>query len=130
MLALRFEDCMQSLLRSALVVALVACNAGRGPHETAAALLTREHREEKLRASAAGSDCRVLLVEIETESDDDLVESIHYGTGQYGAFGGVEQFAQDRGFRAVIYRDAAGAVWTYGATTREEARSIPPCGGR
>lgn len=77
--------------------------------------------------SVAGSDCRVLLLTIETAVDDELVESIHYGTGGYDAFGGAEQFARDHGFRAVVYRDAGGGLWTYGATTRDEARSIQPC---
>jgi hypothetical protein len=52
---------------------------------------------------------------------------MQYGTGPYAAFGGVEEFAQDRRFRAVVYRDAAERLWTYGATSRDEARSMPRC---
>lgn len=119
---------MQRFLRSLCVLALIACDAQPVSKEaTAADLFTREHTQHKLQATAAGSDCRVLLVAIETRFDDDLVESVHYGTGSYGAFGGVEQFARDRGFRAVVYRDPAGGLWTYGATTKDEARSLPRC---
>jgi hypothetical protein len=119
---------MQSLLRSMFVLALVACDAQPVSKEASAAeLFTRRHAEHKLQAAVAGSDCRVLLIAIETRFDEDLVESIHYGTGDYGAFGGVEQFARDRAFRAVVYRDPAGGLWTYGATTRDEARSLPRC---
>lgn len=119
---------MQRLMRSALVLALVACNAQPVSREAGAAdSFTQQHRKHKLQATAAGSDCRVLLIAIETQFDEDLVESIHYGTGDYGAFGGVEQFARDRGFRAVVYRDPSDGLWTYGATTRDEARSLPRC---
>jgi hypothetical protein len=120
---------MQRFTISALVLTLIACSAQPVSREaTAADLFTREHRKHKLQATPAGSDCRVLLIAIETQFDDDLVESIHYGTGDYGAFGGVEQFAHDRGFRAVVYQDPNGGLWTYGATTRDEARSLPRCG--
>lgn len=120
---------MQRLLRAAFVLALIACHAQPTSREvTAADLFSREHRKHKLQATAAGSDCRVLLIAIETRFDEDLVESIHYGTSGYGAFGGGEQFARNRGFRAVVYRDPTGGLWTYGATTRDEARSLPRCG--
>ncbi|HJQ36684.1 MAG TPA: hypothetical protein VKB93_06065 [Thermoanaerobaculia bacterium] len=114
--------------RFLLLLALVACNAQPPSRENAAAeAFTRAHRKHKLQAAAAGSDCRVLLIAVETRFDNDLVESIHYGTGDYGAFGGVEQFARDHKFRAVVYRDPRGGLWTYGATTRDEARSLPRC---
>jgi hypothetical protein len=120
---------MQWLARSALVFALVGCNTPRAEQaaKAAAEAFTRQHATHRLHAFAAGSDCRVLLVSIETSADDELVESIHYGTGGYGAFGGVEQLAHDRGFRAVVYRDASGGLWTYGATTRDEGQSLPRC---
>ena len=119
---------MQRFMRSALVLAFIACHAQPVRREaTAADLFTREHKTHRLQASAAGSDCRVLLIATETQLDDDLVESIHYGTGGYDAFGGGEQFARDRGFRAVIYRDPSGGLRTYGATTHDEARSLPRC---
>jgi len=119
---------MHLFMTSALVLALIACDAQPvSREETAAAALTQAHREHKLQAIAAGRDCGVLLIAIETQFDDDLVESIHYGTGDYGALGGVEEFARNRGFRAVVYRDPSGGLWTYGATTRDEARSLPRC---
>ena len=120
---------MQRLVGSALVFSLLACNTPRAGEEAALAadLFTRQHRKHELRASVAGSDCRVLLIRGETAFEDDLVESIQYGVGSYDAFGGVEQFARDRGFRAVVYRDPAGEFWTYGATTRAEAQSMPRC---
>jgi hypothetical protein len=120
---------MQRFMSWAFVLALIACNAQPVSREaTAADLFTREHRKHRLQAAVAGSDCRVLLIATETPFDVELVESIQYGTGDYGAFGGVEQFARDRGFRAVVYRDPSGGLWTYGATTRDEARSLPRCG--
>jgi hypothetical protein len=119
---------MQRLMRTAFVLALFACTGQPVSQEAGAAdSFTREHRKHKLQATAAGSDCRVLLIATETQFDEDLVESIHYGTGGYGAFGGGEQFARDRGFRAVVYQDPSGGLWTYGATTRDEARSLPRC---
>jgi hypothetical protein len=120
---------MQWLIGSTLVFTLLACDSPRAGEEAAAAadLFTRQHRKHELHASVGGSDCRVLLISGETEFEDDTVESIHYGTGGYDAFGGAEQFAHDHAFRAVVYRDPAGAFWTYGATTRDEAQSMPRC---
>jgi hypothetical protein len=119
---------MQRLMRAALVLALIACDAQPVSRETTAAdLFTREYKKHQLQATAAGSDCRVLLIAIETQFGKNLVESIHYGTDGYGALGGGEQFARKRGFRAVVYQDQNGGLWTYGATTRDEARSLPRC---
>jgi len=120
---------MERIARLALVFALVACNAPRAEKSAAkaAAEFTRQHAKHKLHAFVAGSDCRVLLISTATTFDDELVETIQYGTGDYGAFGGVDQFAHERGFRAVVYRDSNDALWTYGATTRDEARSLPRC---
>jgi len=121
---------MQRFVRRALIAAaLIACNAPRAGDDTAtgAAAFTKQHARHKLEASVAGSDCRLLLIETSSAFDDDLVESIQYGTGDYAAFGGVDPFARDRGFRAVVYRDAPGRLWTYGATTRDEAQSMSRC---
>jgi hypothetical protein len=121
---------MQRFARSALVLALLACPAERSGDAAAvaaAASFTLKHATHKLHATVAGSDCRVLLISIDAPADRHLVESIHYGTGGYEDFGGVEQFARDHDFRAVVYRDVVGGLWTYGATTRDEARSIPRC---
>jgi hypothetical protein len=120
---------MQPFVRSALVLALLSCTAERaGEAEAAAAQsFTRQYDKHKLHASVAGSDCRVLLITSETALDKDLIESMHYGTDGYSAFGGVEQLSRDRGFRAVVYGDPNGGLWTYGATTQDEARTIPRC---
>ena len=120
---------MKRFIRAGLVLALVACNVRPAANESVAAadLFTKEHAARKLRASAAGEDCKVLLIRIDGALDRELVDSLHYGTGEYDAFGGVEQFAQDRDFRAVVYRDSEGELRTYGATTRDEARSLPHC---
>ncbi|HKR62666.1 MAG TPA: hypothetical protein VJZ00_02950 [Thermoanaerobaculia bacterium] len=120
---------MQWMIQVALVLTLFSCNAPRATHNAtvAANSFTRQNAAHQLRASVAGSDCGVLLISTETALDDDIVESIQYGTGVYGAFGGAEEFAGDRGFRAVVYRDSTGELWTYGATTRNEARGLPQC---
>lgn len=119
---------MQPFVRSALVLALIAC-APRAEKRaaTAAATFTHQHAEHELHAFVAGSDCRVLAIETRSTFDHETVESIQYGVGDYDAFGGADQFAKERGFRAVVYRDSAGALWTYGATTRDEARSLRRC---
>ncbi len=120
---------MKRIAPLALALALSACNVPRAEESaaTAAAAFTRQHAKHNLQAFVAGSDCRVLLIGTETTFDDELVETIQYGTGDYDAFGGVDRFAHERGFRAVVYRDSAGTLWTYGATTRDEAQSLPRC---
>jgi hypothetical protein len=120
---------MQWLARSVLFLALLTCNDPGGGKDatTDATVFARLHAKQKLQASAAGSDCRVLVIRTEAALNDDLVESIQYGTGDYGAYGGADEFARKRGFRAVVYRDPAGAIRTYGATTRDEAQTMPYC---
>lgn len=120
---------MKRIARSAFVFALLACHASEagGPASAAAEAFTREHARHHLHAEVAGSDCRVLLITLETVSDENMVESIHYGTSGYEALGGAEQFAHERGFRAVVYRDRDGILRTYGATSRDEAKSLRTC---
>ena len=120
---------MQWFVRCCVVLALMGCHGHRASKDAVAAadLLTRQHAARSVRASVAGADCRVLLIRLDRAFDDDVVQSIHYGTGDYGAFGGVEQLARDRGFRAVVYENSEGELRTYGATTRDEARSMPRC---
>ncbi len=115
-------------MRRLLLLLLFACNAPRAEQETIAAanVLTRDYAKQALEASVAGTDCKVLIIEARMPLDAATVESIHYGTGEYGAHGGVEQFA-DRRFRAVVYRDQSGIVRTYGSTSLDEARSMPRC---
>ena len=115
-------------MRRLMLLLLVACNMPRAERETRAAadLLSRDYAKQELEAKVAGTDCKILLVESEAPLDNVTIESIHYGTGEYGAHGGVEQFAHRR-FRAVVYRDESGVVRTYGSTTLDEARSMPRC---
>jgi len=81
-----------------------------------------------LRGSAAGADCNVLLVETPVVLDDSLVEAIHYGTGACAVVdGGVRRFTRERAFRAVVYRDRTGRVWTYGDVVQAEAEGLQPC---
>jgi hypothetical protein len=82
----------------------------------------------KFDAAAAGDDCAVLFLRSRVLLDDSSVEAIHYGAGGYALpDGGLQQFARDRSFRAVVYRDASGVLWTHGATTRREAESLVEC---
>lgn len=82
----------------------------------------------KLRGTAAGDDCDVLLVDTSMVLDDSLAEAIHYGSGAYAVVaGGMRRFTRERAFRAVAYRDRTGRVWTYGDLTRREAEDLQPC---
>jgi hypothetical protein len=120
---------MQRFLRSILVLLLLACTGPRAGKEAAAAAarFNEVHAKRALQASVAGDDCAVLLIHIDDKADDDLVESIHYGIGDYQALGGVEAHADKHGFRAVVYRDSEGELHTYGATTRQEAKELREC---
>ena len=102
-------------------------------HVAAARQLTRHYAESRLthwkvKGSAAGSDCGVLLVETAIVMEDAMVETLHYGGGAYEIYGGgVEQFYRDSSFRGVAYTDSARHVWTYGAVNSAEARSMKRC---
>jgi len=94
----------------------------------AAKTITRDYASQQLKAYAAGADCLVLLIRTKRSFDDAAVETLHYGTGESTTYpGGLQQFAEDRKFRAVAYKDADGGLWTYGSITREEAHSMPVC---
>ena len=113
-----------------VLLALCACdfNPKADRSAEAARQLTELYEARELRANAAGDDCLVLLILAEGRLDDAAVESIHYGTGGGAGYdGGVRQFLEDRGFRAVVYRDANRGEWLYGATTRAEAQSLNTC---
>jgi hypothetical protein len=117
------------VLRNLLILLLVcACTTRRADvHVSAASLLTQRYAASRfaawhVRASAAGADCAVLVVQTSVLLEDRMVEAMHYGAGTYEVFGGgVDGFARMRGFRGVAYRDVAGRVWTYGAVRRGEA---------
>ena len=71
----------------------------------------------------------MLLVTFDVNMEDSMISSFHYGNGIYGSIlpGGVAQFYPERSFRGVVYRDADGRSWTYGAVSSTEASSISPC---
>jgi hypothetical protein len=82
----------------------------------------------KVRASARGRDCDVLLVETDMVMEDSMVEAMHYGAGAYGVVdGGVQRFYRDRSFRGVAYKDSSGRIWAYGNVTAQEAATLPRC---
>lgn len=116
-------------MRRLMFVLLFACHVDPAAKDTIAAAkqLTRDYGKSELQAFAAGQDCKVLVIESETKLDTTAIESIHYGSGEYGVNGGAEQFSSDHRFRAVAYRDSSGIVQTYGSITRDEARSMPRC---
>ncbi|HEX7191164.1 MAG TPA: hypothetical protein VF381_06275 [Thermoanaerobaculia bacterium] len=81
-----------------------------------------------VRASAAGTDCGILLIETPMILEDAIVEAMHYGTGAYDLYrGGVNQFNRARAFRGVAYKDGSGQLWYYGNLSRTEAESLQPC---
>jgi hypothetical protein len=128
---------------SLMLVVLLAAGASCGPHPRsapqrdlrvgAASLFTRRYSQSRLsgwnvRATAAGGDCGVLLVETSVLMEDSMVEALHYGAGAYGVVdGGVQRFSRDRSFRAVAYKDSSGRVWTYGDVTAGDAEKLTRC---
>lgn len=82
-----------------------------------------------IRGHATGADCGVLLVTFDVNMEDSMINSLHYGNRIYGSIlpGGVARFYPERGFRGVVYRDADGHRWTYGAVSSSEASSLSPC---
>jgi hypothetical protein len=120
----------------ALLLLIAACGVRRpqNPQVTAADELTRECSRSRferwnIRATAAGKDCEVLLVETAIVLDDSLVEALHYGAGAYDVpKGGVQQFFREKGFRGVTYRDASARVWSYGAVSAREEAGVTACG--
>lgn len=122
---------MKRLTHLAVLIALLACNFNPDAEVAIAAaqLLSRQYASRELRIDAAGHDCRILLVDTNATFDPKMIESLHYGTGDHHEYdGGIQQFAEDEKFRAVVYRDTSGGVWTYGATTLDEAKELQPCG--
>jgi hypothetical protein len=114
----------------AIFIALLACDlnpAAKTPM-TEARVVTRQYAKQKLRADAAGEDCKVLLIRTRAAFDNAIVESIHYGVDEYDIHrGGMQHFAETKGFRAVVYRDASDRLWTYGAIALDEAKALPIC---
>jgi hypothetical protein len=115
-------------MRRLVLILLFACYTDPAAKQAAAAAkqLTREYAKPELQAFAAGEDCKVLLIESDSQLDTVAIESMQYGTGEY-AEKSVERFAADHRFRAVVYRDTTGVVRSYDAVTRAEAESMRRC---
>lgn len=121
----------RSLIIGALCI-LLSCNSKQAPprsdaHVTAATLLTERYGASpfaawRVRATAAGSDCSVLVLQTGIILEDSMIETMHYGAGAYNDTipGGVKKFLTDYAFRGVIYQDVSGRKWTYGAVTEKE----------
>ena len=82
-----------------------------------------------VRASAAGADCAVLLINVSIIMEDSMVEAMHYGAGDYEIYtGGLRNFSRQRGFRAVVYEDSSRHQWPYPTTLPiNEAETLTPC---
>ncbi|HEX7828267.1 MAG TPA: hypothetical protein VF787_01365 [Thermoanaerobaculia bacterium] len=125
---------MHRLLAMTLLTLFLACDADpvAEAHIKASDELTERYRQFpkwSIRSYAAGNDCQVLLVQTGQALTDNIVEAFQYGSPKYKVYeGGIQKFAADRRFRAVTYRDVNERLWTYGATTEKEARSLEPCG--
>src|SRR4051794_14423721 len=96
-------------IRCLMILALLAamCEShprSPGKHVAAANVFTQRYARSrfagwKVRASARGRDCDVLLVETDMVMEDSMVEAMHYGAGAYGVVdGGVQRFYRDRAF--------------------------------
>ena len=130
-------------LTTIAVLALAILHCGDAPrlrnreavqqHMTAARTVTSHCAASRLagwhvRASAAGNDCGVLLIETPKILEDAIIEAIHYGTGVYDLYdGGVNQFSRARAFRGVVYKDGSGQLWFFGNVSRSEAETLRPC---
>ena len=81
-----------------------------------------------VRASAAGRDCSVLLIDTSVVMEESMVEALHYGGGDYSIVddAGAERFCRQRAFRGVAYRDATGRIWAYDLSA-DEARTLKRC---
>jgi hypothetical protein len=99
-----------------------------------ARFLTQKYSQSRLavwnvRASAAGRDCDVLLVDTSVIMEDSMVEALHYGGGSYNVIenGGVERFCRARSFRGVAYRDSTARIWAYDGVTADEVQRLKRC---
>ena len=125
-------------MRYLMVLALLAAMCDSRPrlpndHVASANVFTDRYAHSrfagwKIRASARGRDCDVLLVETDMVMEDSMVEAMHYGAGAYGVVdGGVQRFYRDRSFRGVAYKDSSGRIWAYGDVTAHDAATLPRC---
>jgi hypothetical protein len=125
---------IRCLMVLALLIAMCESRPhSSGKHVAAANLFTDRYAHSrfaawKVRASARGRDCDVLLVETDMVMEDSMVEAMHYGAGAYGVVdGGVQRFYRDRSFRGVAYKDSSGRIWAYGNVTAQDAAALPRC---
>jgi len=106
---------------------------GRHDRVTAATMLTAHYSRPpftqwRIRVDAAGARCDVLVVNTRITLEESMVDAMHTGAGEYGVIpGGLRQFASERAFRAVAYRDTTGRVWAYGGVTAEDAMRMRRC---
>lgn len=125
-------------IRCLMILALLAAMCESRPrsssnHVAAANVFTDRYAHSrfagwKIRATARGRDCDVLLVETDMLMEDSMVEAMHYGAGAYGVVeGGVRRFSRDRSFRGVAYKDSSGRIWAYGDVTAHDAATMPRC---
>jgi hypothetical protein len=125
----------RALIAVLITLAAAACNSSQSAdvHVQAAELITRLYSRSRLsewnvRATAAGPDCRVLVVKTSMIMEDSMVEAMHYGEGAYDVYtGGLRNFMRERGFRGVAYSDPTGKTWTYDGVTSLEAEVLTPC---
>lgn len=126
------------MFRRLMIFALLAAMCESHPHPpgkqvAAANFFTDRYAHSrfagwKVRASARGRDCDVLLVETDMVMEDSMVEAMHYGAGAYGVVdGGVQRFCRERSFRGVAYKDSSGRIWAYGNVTAQDAATLPRC---
>lgn len=119
---------MKRLPAALLILAACTYDPAAQVSIDAANTITRDYAPQNLKAYAAGTDCLVLLIRAGTPLNDTAVETLHYGNGESVLHpGGLQQFAEEKKFRAVAYRDSEGALWTYGSITRQEAQTVRPC---
>jgi hypothetical protein len=128
----------RAMIRNGLmlfIVLMLSCQpSAKRNHVVDAGTFTSRYANSRLskwnvRASAAGADCGVLIIDTSIILEDSMVEALHYGAGPYGVLeGGIQRFCTDRSFRAVAYRDSSGRIWTYGDVSAAEVKRLKRCG--
>ncbi len=121
----------------ALALLALACAGprptGNAAHTGAAMRFTRQYAHSrlsdwKIRATAAGDRCDVLLIETSIMLEDSMVDALHYGAGEYGVYtGGIQRFSTEHEFRSVVYKDSTAHVWIYGDISAAGAQKLKRC---
>jgi len=100
--------------------AQLAAPSGRTLRIATAKDLTRlyaasELRDWKLKASAAGPDCGVLIVETPVAMERTMIDAMHHAVGSYRISDtSIDELAHERGFRGVLYKEGSGRLWPHG----------------